>query len=62
MYVYTLCTHVHAKITYFIVAYKQWQSKLAKSGGAYLLNRKYLCGQNLKSYGALLKSGGASAP
>ena len=41
----------------------QWRKKLAKPGGAYLVNRKYMSvWEKLKSYEALLKSGGAAAP
>ena len=43
-------------------ALNQWRGKLAKPGGANLLNRKYFCSKKLKSYGAPFKSGGAAAP
>jgi len=44
-----------------LVSYIQGWRKIVKSGGANLLKRKYFYGEELKSYGAPLKSGGAAA-
>ena len=38
-----------------------WRRKVVKSGGANRQTRKY-CMVKIKSYGALLTSGGAAAP
>ena len=46
--------------TYIIIS--QLRRKLAKPGGAALLNRKYFYDKKLKSYGALLKLGGVATP
>ena len=40
----------------------QWRRKVAKSGVANILKRKYFYGKKSKSYEAPLKSGGAAAP